>query len=301
LFRRSRFLLYSAVIIGNNVDWFSWGAMEENVTNKKADNIPKLGTSSAKKFFDTWFIITDFMNFHISMVCDVETRNKRAKEAIAGVKRILGEDYYKILGEAAKAEENKKEQGVSAKDRFLSHIWFFIEIILVRHVENYLNYLAELLFEIFSQKPETLISSGKIEIEEIMRHDSIDSLIQSIAEDKVEAMSYKSFSDLNKYFAKHFNLTLVHEDKLAEIVKAIEIRNISVHNRCIINERYANRVGGDCQVGQKKEVGLKYLWNLIDLLAECVSRTDEEAQAKFKLKVEKIGSTYTPQYTSQRL
>lgn len=276
--------------------------MEENVTNKKVDNIPKLGTSSAKKFFDTWFMITDFMNFHISMVCDIETMNKRAKEAWVGVKKILGEEeYYKILGELAKEEENKKEQGTSTKDRFLSHIWFFIETILVRHVENYLNYLAELLFEIFSQKPEMLISSGKIEIKEIMRHDSIDSLIRSIAEDKVEAMSYKSFSDLNEHFEKHFNLTLVPEDKLAEVIKAIEIRNISVHNRCIINERYAKRVVDDCQIGQRKKVKLGYLWMLIDLLAECVSKTDEKARAKFKLKVEKISSTYTPQYTSKRL
>lgn len=275
--------------------------MEENVTNKKVDNIPKLGTSSAKKFFDTWFMITDFMNFHISMVCHIETKKKETKEVFAEVKRILGEDYHEIVGEAAKDEKDEQEQGTSAKDKFLSHVWFFIEIILVRHVENYLNYLAELLFEIFLQKPETLISFEKIEIKEIMRHDSIDSLIRSIAEDKIEALSYKSFSDLNKYFMKHFNLTLVQEDKLADVTKAIEIRNISVHNRCIINERYAKRVGGDSQIGQRKKVGLEYLWKLIDLLAECVSITDEKARAKFKLKVEKISSTYTPQYTSQRL
>ncbi len=270
--------------------------MEENSKENKVSNVPKLGTPAAKRFFDTWFMITDFMNFHISMFCDIETRNKKAKEVWVEVKKILGEKlYYETLGEAAKDKEDAQEKGISVKDRFVSHIWFFLEIILVRHMENYLNYLAELLFEIFSKKPQTLISSGKIEVKEIIRHDSIDSLIRSIAEDKVEAMSYKSFRDLSDFFAKHFNLILVQEDKLAEIIKAIEIRNISVHNRCIINERYVKRVGGDCQIGQQKKVKLGYLGMLIDLLAECVNKTDEEARAKFKLKEEKISLKYTPQ------
>ena len=66
----------------------------------------------------------------------------------------------------------------------------------MRHVENFLNYLSSLLNEIFIQRPEILKSSEKIDLEIVLGHSSIEDLVQTIAERKVENLSYKSLIDL---------------------------------------------------------------------------------------------------------
>lgn len=165
------------------------------------------------------------------------------------------------------------------------HRQVLLEIILSRHVENYLSYLSSLLFEIFTQRPETLRSSGSIDIETALQHNSINDLVRTIAKKKVENLSYSSFEDLAAYFGERFHLKLVQKEPLATIVEAIEIRNISVHNRCIINERYVSRSGSAAtDVGKKKELYINYLDRVVPLLAEEVAKLDESARKRLKLK-----------------
>ena len=83
------------------------------------------------------------------------------------------------------------------------------------------------------------------------RHDSIEDLVKTITERKVEALSYSSFSDLAEYFLDKFHITLVPQTKRPLVINAIETRNISVHNRCIVNQRFVSRTGGKLEtVGQ---------------------------------------------------
>ena len=49
-----------------------------------------------------------------------------------------------------------------------------LEIVLVRHIENYLNFLSGLLFEVFRQRPETLKSSERVELATVLRYESLD-------------------------------------------------------------------------------------------------------------------------------
>ena len=98
-------------------------------------------------------------------------------------------------------------------------------------------------------------------------------------------LSYSSLKDLAEFFTDRFGLPIAPADHLTAVCEAVEIRNVSVHNRCIINTRFVGRMrcNPSC-LGQKKQFFIGYHNALVPLLAELVKMLDKKARAKLKLK-----------------
>ena len=156
---------------------------------------------------------------------------------------------------------------------------------LVRHVENYLNFLSSLLKVVFIARPEVLRSSEKIDLETVFRHSSIDDLVKTVAERKVDSLSYASFGDLADYFTEKFHITLVSDKDLQSVVEAIETRNISVHNRCIVNQRYLSRTGRkNLNLGEIRSLGIEDLEQIAVVLTQSAISVDKDARRSLGLK-----------------
>jgi hypothetical protein len=237
--------------------------------------LPRSGTRAAEGFVTSWKEINRFFNFVLGLVGHIDGAAEHA---------------HKVLVET-EPDENKRTQmaeewksRVSATDTLIVNRQFFLEVILVRHIENYLNYVAALLYEIFVQRPETLRSSEKIDVSVALQCDSIETLVREIAEKKVESLSYSSFTDLSAFFDDRFRLELATENQLKLLLEAIEIRNISVHNRCTINKRYISRLKlGTEHLGKQKALGVGYLDELVPMLMEMAIAVDKQARTKLHL------------------
>lgn len=238
--------------------------------------LSKMGTSAALDFFASWREINSLLQFLLHLVGTADITSEIAHKAL-----IEGEDDpVKKIARDKQWKERKKAVDVLREQRQL-----LLEVILVRHIENYLNYLSSLLYEIFIQRPETLRSSEKIEVSDLLKHNTMDDIVRDIAERKVSSLSYSSLSNLAEFFSDRFGLSIASSEQLSAICEAAEIRNISVHNRCIINERYLSRTGCDSAVlGQKKELFIGYLDEIVPILADLVKSLDESARRKMKLK-----------------
>ncbi|WP_144079852.1 hypothetical protein [Haliea salexigens] len=209
--------------------------------------LPATGTVSCNEYLASFRQINRFLYFVIGMAGHIEKVSESAHSALLSVEDDLEKQ--------AQMERDWRERR-STIDDLRENRQFFMEVVLVRHVENYLNYLSSLLREIFVSRPETLRSSDKIDLETVLKHDSIQDLVQTVAERKVESLTYSSFSSLEEFFSNRFSLVLVDDKGRQKVIEAIEARNISVHNRCVINQRYISRTGAkqtDC--GE-----LKALW-----------------------------------------
>ncbi len=89
----------------------------------------------------------------------------------------------------------------------------------------------------------------------------------------------------NKYFDDRFGIQLAKENDLHNLVIAIEVRNLAVHNRSIINQRYVNRLKISYEkIGTKRIIDHDELLELSSLLFRCVKSLDEEVKTKFGLK-----------------
>jgi hypothetical protein len=237
--------------------------------------VPRTGTNAAKEFFASWHDINRLFDFVLSLVGNAERVAVIAHEAL-----VQTGDPIK------KAEMEAEWKGRrSAVDELKANRQLLLETILVRHVENFLNYLSSVLFEIFTARPETLKSADKVEVSAVLQHDSFESLVREIAENKVDSLSYSSFGTLAKFFEERFHIKIAEDSDIEFIGGYIEVRNISVHNRCYINKRFISRMHLDVsEIGKKKHLYGPDLEVLIPKLAEIVKGVDVAVRRKMKVK-----------------
>jgi hypothetical protein len=236
---------------------------------------PKSGTVASKQFFEVIEELNGFVSFVVGMVAQIERTAQIAHEALT----------HGLSKEEKEEKDRKFKQRQSTEEVLRRYGQLLMEVVLVCYVESYLNYLGSLLFEIFTQRPETLKSADKLEVAFVLGHGTMDDLVRSIAERKVDSLSYESFGHLSEFFGERFGLELFAANDVPKVIEAIETRNIAVHNRCIINERYLSRTGASRGLlGKRKDVGLSDVNQLDDLLVASVRKVDQDARRKLRLK-----------------
>ncbi len=124
------------------------------------------------------------------------------------------------------------------------HYYLVQRMNLSLSVDLFLHYVIGMLRAVFEQRPEMLISSEKVTVQEVMSHPSIDSFREMLAERKVQSLSYKSFADLLRFLRKQYGVALSLDAGIeTRVAKAIQVRNLLVHNDGIVNNVYLQRTG----------------------------------------------------------
>jgi hypothetical protein len=161
------------------------------------------------------------------------------------------------------------------------------QMIFCRCMDAFMLYVADLVGEIFRAKPECLRSSEKVEIEEVLRHQDMNSLIEALGARKVETLSYQGAREVCGYLSQKLGLQVPAEAKhLALIVATVEKRNLVVHNRAIVNARFRERSGMDLPEGSQLSFSkVDTVYMEIVAVREFAARLDDEAAGKFGLKV----------------
>jgi hypothetical protein len=238
--------------------------------------LPKTGTRALEDFLVTYVRTQDFVRFLLAMVVHVEDADRRFHEMRVEL----------APSGAEKAELIEKWATYQGPTHDLKHHrQFLMEVILARHVDNFLAFLSALLAEVFVARPETLKSGEKVEIEWVLGHGSMSSLVDGLAERKVDALAYKSFDDLREFVRERFDLSICADADNPDFIRAIEARNLSVHNRAIINRRFVERTGeASDKLGKRLPVGLVMVEKTSRLLLESALRLDLEARKQLRLK-----------------
>jgi len=250
------------------------GPQKQSTTRRRKASLPRTGTRAAEEYFDVYREVNGFFHWLLHLVGSADHVVKIATEALISV----------TDSEEERRRMKEKAHQPGPLDELKRQRQLILEIVLVRHIEAYLNYLAGLLFEIFTQRPETLRSSDQVEVSRVLQHKSIQELVHELAQRKVDSLSYSSFDDLAAFFSARFGLEIVQQDAVVTIKEAIETRNISVHNRCIVNERYVARTGADPgRIGKRRTLVIRDLDQLIPLLCQSVRSLDRAARKKLRL------------------
>lgn len=201
--------------------------------------------------------------------------------------RLLATFFGSVFSKSSQGAEDFYQQrdiNVATTDWLKPNTRIITETVLVCIVDNFLSYLTDLLRLLMTVRPETLLAErGKVDIRTIPEAVSLDELKKEIIEDRILSLSYKSVQDLAEYLQIQlgFEVFSVAEDR-GIVVKAVETRNIVVHNRCRINQRFLERGGG-----VKEDIGHTLNINPSDLLLmnryfdKLAKRIDSMAGTKF--------------------
>ena len=152
-------------------------------------------------------------------------------------------------------------------------------------VDNFLTYISDLLTLIYKTKPEALRSSHTMKTEEILRYKSMSDLVAALAERRVYGLAYKGMADLNEelYRTLGFQLFTKPSD-LRRGVIIIEVRNLAVHNRSVVNAVFLTRVKHkELKVGDEIPMEVEMLLAADNFLGATVTDIDNRAAAKFGL------------------
>ena len=242
---------------------------------------PKQMSDPCSRFFHHHDELWGFIFFITQLATHTDEGAKIAAEALHhGASDEEKEDLKETMERGAGA--------IKVLRRFRQLIY---QTMVCRAVDNYLTYIAELLALIFRTRPETLKSNEMVRFDELLQHSKMEDFIGALAEKRVEKLSYKGIRDMSSYFQERLGLELFDsEDDLKRAVFLIEVRNIIVHNRGIVNRIFKSRVPWfPAELGEyiKLKRDDDHLENdvfaNVTFLAKSVCDIDQRAAEKFRL------------------
>jgi hypothetical protein len=151
--------------------------------------------------------------------------------------------------DGAMSNEPTREDEDAGIARFLRNLSFrqqpesfqqiWLRLMLCSAVDNFQTYLSEMLEAVFTTRPETLKSSDKVEVQEVLQYASIEEFIEASAERKVQNLTSRGFLRLYDYFADRLGVRpILADDELVGTTEAIALRNLFVHHRGRVTRQF---------------------------------------------------------------
>ncbi len=129
--------------------------------------------------------------------------------------------------------------------RLSEHRQLQFQMLHSRVVDNFIAYLSELTAAVYHKQPNLLKSEQTITAEFVLQYETMEEFVAALAEKRVQDLLYKSVKELAKTLSKAWNIELFEDEQALEgVVYAVEVRNIIVHNRAVVNQVFLNRLRG---------------------------------------------------------
>jgi hypothetical protein len=241
---------------------------------------PESGTEALLEY--SWASACDLRLFHF--VIDLALRgdfvSHIAQQALDGKK-----DYKtQTPAELAKTNPGPATKVLRQSSQEL------LEMFVSRAVDNFEVYLVAIVRLVLNKEPR-ILSDRKQELTlgQILKFESIEALSREIIEGKLNALSYEGFGELEAWCTQRSIPLVVPHGQRERIVELIALRNIIVHNRGRVDERYRAVVpSSSTKVGDKRDLDVDDLIKAIALLDAVVGTTDAAVAGKFRLKTLKV-------------
>jgi hypothetical protein len=194
-----------------------------------------------------------------------------------------GKDDYKELDPASLARKDPGQRTAYLR----GNRQLLLEMFVSRAVDNFQIYLIDLIRTVLRSRPQMLSTSKQsLSLEEVLRHDSIDSLIHQIVERKVNSLSYDGFAELERWCQDRGIPIAIDDQARIVVIEFIATRNIIAHNRGIVDDTYVRSVANSrFEVGNSRQLEVDDFFSALNVLQRVVCTTDTEAVHKFNLDV----------------
>lgn len=153
----------------------------------------------------------------------------------------------------------------------------------VKTIDNFENYFKEILSEIVFSDPRVLKSKETEQLDFIFSFTDFQSLINAIAEKKIEALFYKGIDGIQKFFRERIGVE-VFQEKAEQINLLVKQRNLAVHNRSKISKEFVRQFPNESFVeNMYLSFTFDYVEKIVPALYKIINDLDDEFTTKFKL------------------
>lgn len=254
---------------------------DDELNNEGSDydygDLPEQLTPALLRFLMESERLFGFLKYSASLASVMDEHSRITLEALRdGSKGEKRDNYEKRLKDIA-------AKGAVAAFDF--HWQFLRQMAICRYTDNFLCYIADLLGSIYRHRPQTLHSKDLVRVDFVLKHDSMQDLISAIADRKVNELAYQSMEKLNDYILREHGFDLFEDDVVREsVIEIVEIRNLLVHNRGIVSNRFLTRMRGCATpVGKPLDLQESREFEILAILRRCAISIDQRAHSKFDL------------------
>ncbi len=242
-------------------------------------------TGPGSKFFISYSEVVAFLVFVNEMATSID-------KVIDILGTVPTDDPSKVKDKPTQL--STAELGARAELR--SHQQVFFQMLLCRFIDNFVAYVSDLLAAVLKTKPELLRSQETIKLDVLLKYKTMEEVVDHLAEEKVHELSYQGMRKISEYIADRLGLDLfVDAVKLDAVVEWLEIRNLIVHNRGVVNRIFLSRLPNyKAKLGDTISLDGKMIYGTSDVLSEVVQSLDERAAVKFGLPRSTAGPTEIP-------
>lgn len=223
--------------------------------------------------------IFDFFFFSLNLASRVDMQRLKFAE-------VLAESGSR---EHVEALERVKANKDAVFDRLKGYGGLQSENMITNSVDNFLFYLSSILQSVLRKRPEMLSSNEMVRIDEIVKFSSMKDVINYLVDKKLNELSYAGLRGIEKFFMERTGIDLVeNQTEKAELVHAIEIRNIYTHNRGIVNDVFVHRLSGVQQLipfkkGERIHANYDNIVRLSSTMTTVSARFDQAVSRKFNI------------------
>lgn len=207
-------------------------------------------------------------------------------KSVSGMDKVIKH----LESTAEGSEESAQQEGDETQfgpysQRLRDYSQHFLQMIICRLVDNFASYLADVIREVIKVKPELLRSNEQVKVEYVLQFNSMSELITDLVDRKVTALSYGGFVEMERWCNEKLKVPIVTDDAERDaLIELIETRNVFVHNRGRIGEKYIRSVKQTTFVkGDERLIDLDYFVHAITILGGAALPLDERVAAKYSL------------------
>jgi len=246
------------------------------MTINKADEVNSNKSEATKSFMmfavemDQSEMLLNYMNIGNSFIIENITEAKQ---------RLIG-----MYNESDIKVDFKKND----PEKFLNINFYnnhFSRMMYVRIIDNLNTYFKDILAEIVIKKPQILKSKETEKLDFILEHETMEDLLKSISEKKIEELFYKGLKDIKNFFYERLGVEIfedVEQEKAINLL--IKQRNLIVHNRGKITKDFTKEFPiEDFVEGKQLDLKYNYVAKLNLALYSIIAKLDIKLSEKFKL------------------
>lgn len=155
----------------------------------------------------------------------------------------------------------------------------------VKTIDNFENYFKEILSEIVSCDPRVLKSKETEQLDFILSFSDYQSLINAVAEKKIEALFYQGIEGIKKFFKERIGIDIFKDkEKSEQIHLLIKQRNLAVHNRSKISKEFIRQFPNEnFEENAYIIFTFDYIEKIVPALYKIINELDYEFTNKFEI------------------
>lgn len=186
---------------------------------------------------------------------------------------------------------NAFNSGNTAWSRLNEHLQLQCQMLHSRVVDNFLAYISELIAEVYKKQPNLLRTQETVTTEFALQFESMEEFVAALAEKRIHDLAYKGMREVAKTLSKSWGIELFPDEReLSKVVYTVEVRNIIVHNRAIINRVFLSRVAAlnfpdylPQEKGTRYVFDIRGIMNTMLFMLSCAADIDKRVARKFAL------------------